>query len=270
MTTTIERETAAKPGTARWRPVWRMGGALVTLAALVMGSVTVLGLLLQNSETASKTYKRPLSSLALDVDNADIELEPGPAGQVRVIRVTDWTAVKPEIQEDWESETLRIRTRCVIEVGKPCRVSYRLQVPPRLALTVKAVGGDVTARSLTGPVDVDLIGGNILLDDLTGDVVAASRGGDMMILQSRSKSVRVTAHAGNALVHFTTPPSAADIRMTAGDLDVRVPSGFAYALDAESIAGTRDVAVDDDLAAPHKIRARVSAGDLSVRYGSQG
>lgn len=267
MTTTIGKDT---PAEAARNTLWRTGGILLTLAALLMGSATALTLLLQNSETTSKVYKRPLTSLTLDLDNADVEIDPGPADQVRLVRVMDWTAVKPKTRETWDDGTLRIETRCVIGIGRPCRFSYRLQVPPQIPLTVKADGGDVTARRLTGPVSVDLAGGDIRLDDLAGDVEVANDGGDLRITESRSDSVKVNVQAGSSLIDFAEPPSNTDIRMTAGDLTVLVPSGSAYDVDAESVAGSRDVAVDSDSKAPHEIHARLTAGDLSIRYGSGG
>jgi len=267
MKTTVETGTETAPETsAKKHTGWRAGGVLLTLLALIAGSLVSMDLMLASSKTTTDVYKRSLSSLSLDLDNASVEVEPGPPGRVRVIRVLDWSSFEPRIEETWEGDTLRIKVRCRVEITWPCRVSYRVGVPAQTPLTVKANGGDVMVRSLTEKIDVDLAGGNVQLENVLGDLNVTSTAGDVWIADSQSKSVAVKSTAGDTYLGFTDPPTNVDVRTTAGNLNIQVPMGAAYAVDAESVAGSRDVSVETTDPAPHRIFARNSAGDLAVRY----
>ena len=193
-------------------------------------------------------------------------VEPGRAGQVRIVQVLHWSSFEPRIEETWEGDALRIKVRCRVEITLPCRASYRLSIPAQTPLTVKAAGGDVMVRDLTEKIDVDLAGGNVHLENALGDIDVSSTAGDVWIVDSQSKSVVVKSTAGDAYLGFVKPPTSVDARTTAGNLNIQVPRGAAYSIDAESVAGSRDVSVEQTASAPHRIRARNSAGDLAVRY----
>ncbi|MEO3785417.1 DUF4097 family beta strand repeat-containing protein [Actinocorallia sp. B10E7] len=265
-------ETGLTPATsAKKRTGWRVGGILLTLLALLAGSLAAMDLMLASSKTTSDVYERSLTSLSIDLDNASVEVEPGPVGRVRVVRVLRWSSFEPKIQETWEGDTLRIKVRCRIEITRPCRVSYRLSVPAQTPLTVKGGGGDVTVRDLTEKIDVDLAGGDIRLENVLGDLDVTNVAGNVSIMDSRSRSVVVESTAGDTHLGFVTPPTSVDVRTTAGNLEIQVPRGALYFVDAESVAGSREVSVEQTGSAPHRIRARNDSGDLAVRYqGSSG
>jgi hypothetical protein len=267
MKTTVETGTETAPETgAKKHAGWRAGGVLLTLLALLAGSLVAMDLMLASSRTTSDVYKRSLSSLSLDLDNASVEVDPGPPGQVRVVRVLHWSSFEPRIEETWEGDTLRIRVHCRVEITWPCRASYRLSIPAQTPLTVKASGGDVMVRDLTEKIDVDLAGGNVHLENALGDLGVSSTAGDVWIVDSQSKSVVVKSTAGDAYLGFLRPPTNVDARTTAGNLNIQVPRGAVYSVDAESMAGSRDVSVEQTDSAPHRIRARNTGGDLAVRY----
>jgi len=247
---------------------WRTGGALLTLAGLGASLLTAMDLLLASSAASHDVHKRSLSSLSLELENVSVEIEPGPDGQVRFIRNLKWSMFRPEVQETWEGDTLRIRMRCPAEIVQPCHAAYRLNIPEQTPLSVKADGGDVTARFLTGKVSVDLAEGDVHLDNLPGDLDITGTGGDVWIVDSQAKSAVVKAAAGNVYLGFALPPTIVDARTTAGDLAIRVPRGASYFVDAEAVAGTRDISVEQTAAAPRRIFARNGAGDLTVHHQS--
>ncbi|GAA2719819.1 DUF4097 family beta strand repeat-containing protein [Actinocorallia aurantiaca] len=257
--------TAPEPGVKK-HTSWRTGGVLLTLAGLLAGSLAVMDLLLGSTTTTSSAYGPSPSRLSLELDNVSVEIEPGPAGRIRARADLKWSIFRPEIQSILEGDTLRIKMRCPIEIVQPCHASYRLSIPAQTPLSVKAGGGDVTVRDLTGKVDVDLAGGNVLLENLPGDLDVTNAGGDVWIADSQSESVVVRSTAGDTYLGFTEPPTNVDVRTTAGNLNIQVPMGAAYSVDAESVAGSRDVSVETTDPAPHRIFARNSAGDLAVRY----
>ncbi len=265
MTTALEKDA---PATVKKHAGIRAGGAIVVMVALLTGFLYAVDLLMASSETTSRVYERQVSGLNLHVDNADVEIEPGRADRVRLIRVLEWSAFKPKAEETWEGDTLRIKMRCPVELARSCRAFYRIQVPERMPLTVRGGGGDVRILGLSGNVDIDTGGGNVLLENLVGDVDLVNDAGDVRIKDSRSKSVKAETRAGDTFLDFSAPPSNVDVRTTAGDLAVQVPWGSPYSIDAEAVGGSRTVEVQDEGAAPHRIQARVSAGHLSVRYGS--
>lgn len=252
------------------RAALRAAGVLLTLAVLLAGFLAVAGLLLRSSRTTSDVYRQPFSRIALDLDNADVSVEPGPEGQIRVVRELHWSVVEPKIEEHWESGVLRVRVRCALDVGQPCRVSYRLGVPPGTPLLVKIVGGDASVRDTTGPVGVDSGAGDVHLTRPAGDVSVMSRAGEVRVMAGLSRKATVDAHSGDVLLDFAAPPASVDVRLISGNLAVQVPTGSSYAVDARTVAGAEDVSVADDTASGNAIHARLTAGDLTVRYGSPG
>lgn len=258
-------ETAPGPD-ARKRTAWRAGGVLLTLAVLCASFVTVMDLLLESEAASVDVYKRSFTNLSLELENVSVEIEPGPAGQVRVVRDLEWSTFRPEVRETWEGDTLRIKMDCPIEIVQPCHASYRLGVPEQIPVSVNSGGGYVAVRERTGKIDVDLSGGGVRLDDTSGDVNVTSVAGDVWIVGSRSKSVVVKADAGDTYLAFTAPPTNVEARTTAGNLNIQVPRGADYLVDAENVAGSREVSVEQTAGALHRIYARNSAGDLSVRY----
>ncbi|WP_106396985.1 DUF4097 family beta strand repeat-containing protein [Actinocorallia populi] len=258
-------ETAPEPAVNK-HTGWRAGGVLLTLAVLCASFVAVMDLLLESTTTTSDVYKRSLTSLSLELENVSVEIEPGPAGQVRVIRDLEWSTFRPKVRETWEGDTLRIKMDCPIEIVQPCHASYRLSIPEQTPLSVNSGGGYVAARGLTGKVDINLSGGGVRLEGLPGEVDITSVAGDVWIVDAQAKSVRVKADAGDVYLGFATPPANVEARTTAGNLNIQVPRGAPYLVNAESVAGSRDVSVEETAGAPHRIFARNSAGDLSVRY----
>jgi hypothetical protein len=113
---------------------------------------------------------------------------------------------------------------------------------------VRSVTGPLTIRSERGQVEIDGVRGDVALttdradieaEDVRGDVVASSQRGDI-VLEEIAGSVRATSGRGSIEVEFSGPPQGA-IETGRGGIEVRVPAGAGFDLDARTERGEIEV-----------------------------
>ncbi|MFD0555233.1 DUF4097 family beta strand repeat-containing protein [Streptomyces rectiviolaceus] len=107
-----------------------------------------------------------------------------------------------------------------------CSVSYRIEVPERLASRISSGGGDITGSALAG------------------STAAKTNGGDVDLA-------------------FAKAPTDVDAFSAGGDVDVDLPAGR-YAVQAQANGGDRKVGVKTDKSSVHKVTARSNGGDATV------
>jgi len=78
---------------------------------------------------------------------------------------------------------------------------------------------------------------------------------------------RLTA-SGDVELSFRQAPRSVDASTASGDVDVLVPEGEAYRVEADSGSGEQALDVRTDPASTRIIRAQTSSGDVTVAYGN--
>jgi hypothetical protein len=67
---------------------------------------------------------------------------------------------------------------------------------------------------------------------------------------------------------FSAPPSSADAEAGSGDVNLLVPRGALYTVDAVTSSGDRVIGVPSAPYAVHALRVRSGSGDIAVLPGS--
>ncbi|WP_405617046.1 DUF4097 family beta strand repeat-containing protein [Streptomyces sp. NBC_00076] len=196
--------------------------AALTLMALLSGCMTDD----ETSESNSYTVKESVSALNVKSNGGLIELVGSDRTTVQVTEKFRYSGGKPATEHAVSGSTLSLKTEGCSSDSSPCEVSYRLEVPRKLAVTLASEGGDVQVTTLAGNLTVDTAG---------GDADAA----------------------------FSAAPDTADVRTDGGDLSLRLPGG-PYAVDADAEGGSEKVTVKTDPASAHKVTAKSGGGDVTI------
>lgn len=196
--------------------------AALTLVALLSGCMTDD----ETSESGSYTVKEAVSALNVKSNGGLIELVASDRTTVEVTEKFRYSGDKPKTEHAVSGSTLSLDTAGCSSDSSPCEVSYRLEVPRTLSVTLASEGGDVKVSGLAGKL------------------TAATDG-------------------GGADAAFSSAPDNVDVRTGGGDIEVRLPGG-SYAVDADGEGGTEKVTVKKDPASSHKVTAKSGGGDLSI------
>jgi hypothetical protein len=217
-----------------------VGGAV---AALAIASVTT-----SHERVVSFDVRGSLSSVMLDVDDADVMVTGGGRRAVLGVQRTDRYAFghDADVQRTVAGEELRLRSRCPNAVPRACSVSYRVVVPDNVPVTVRTTSGSVSFRGYRGSARV------------------TTRSGDVDIAGFCGFSLQARAESGDIAAEAACPPQELTLRSNEGGVRVSVPPGR-YQVEAESASGSESVRGLDAVAdAPFAIQALSSSGDVSV------
>ena len=217
-----------------------LGTALVALSAcggIGGGSTT----------TQEQSYDISQQITALDVDArvAAVIVETGD-GPVRVTETYHFGDDKPSTSHRVDGSTLHwTDTGCRNDEVR-CDVELRVRIPADASLQVKAEAGAVTVAGLAGSIDVTTEAGAFEGTSLSAD------------------KVNVTSQAGATSLEFADPPTTVQASTEAGTIRVRVPSGTAYAVEADTGVGASKISVQRDPTSEHRIAVHSSAGAVTV------
>jgi len=134
--------------------------------------------------------------------------------------------------------------------GRSYQVEYRIEVPVPTAVTLRQVAGPVDVAAVGGNVDADLTAGSLSLRDLTGNVRAAVVAG--------SVDATLSLGAGGTV----------DLRSTAGDIGLSIPTGTSAHLRAVAAAGlvrALGLALVDEDPRASVLQATMADGAGSIR-----
>jgi hypothetical protein len=203
-----------------------LGGAVLCLA-LWAGAAFAVNAVLSRTHTAKRAVTEPVRSVVIKSDAGDVELVRGARG-VQLTETQHYVLAKPRVTHAVRDGVLRISSSCGHAFVLDCDTHLRVELPSDVAVTVDTSAGSVHAIGLD-----------------SGDV-------------------RVKSDAGDIDLDFARTPVHVEALTSAGSVGMVVPAGT-YAVDAHTDAGDNEVhGVVQDEAAPHSIRIRTNAGDVSV------
>jgi hypothetical protein len=234
----------------RGRPAWRIVASLLTLAALLWGTLNVVNLVSHGEQHLSRTFA------AAGVTRVDVSTD---RGTVRVIAsdrddISLRTYVSDGLGGTDHSAQVRgnrlvVDGSCSFPVAYWCTASYTLRVPRGVELVLWSGSGDVTVSGTTADVDL------------------TSQHGDVDATRLRSQHARASSSHGDVHLGFATAPMQVDASSTHGDVTVVVPrTGDAYRVDASSDHGSAHADVRTDSAARRTIDLSSGHGDVTARY----
>ncbi|WP_371784167.1 hypothetical protein [Streptosporangium subroseum] len=241
-----------------------VGGTLTALA--VLGVALAVWAEVTRPGTAYETVTRPphsLTSSKVVVDTTgpvNISIVAGVTEQLSLVRGLVWTGNKPGVTEEWEGDTLRIDVTCP---GTVCQVDYTLTLPAATDVEARIPEGLVTATGVSGDLRLSTTYGDVVVDDARGTLWARTEQGSVTGNNLRSAEADVEIGGGNATLRFAGPPdSVRAVVRTAGDVEVTVPPGDGYRVEADARSKNLDIQLDPE--ASRKITALVTEGNLRI------
>ncbi|MFE5736370.1 DUF4097 family beta strand repeat-containing protein [Streptomyces celluloflavus] len=200
------------------------------------------------AKRAERTYgvDGKVTALSATTHGGDIEVVPvDGGGSVKVTEKYEYSNDKPNPEHKVEDGTLTLKAPDC-PMGERCTVHYKVLLPRTASVDLHTSGGDITVRGTSGAVTAKTSGGNVTLVD------------------SAARTAQVTTSGGDVDAGFTTVPDDVSGKTSGGDVTIRVPKG-SYAVDASTSGGTRKVTVPTDESSRHKVAARTSGGNVTVR-----
>jgi hypothetical protein len=234
----------------RGRPAWRILASVLTLAALLWGTINVVNLLSHAERHLTRTFA------AEGVTRIDVSTD---RGSVRVI-ATDRDDIRmsaylsdglggTDHAARRRGSRLLIDGACNFPVAYWCTASYTLRVPRDVELVLWSGSGDVQVSGTTADVDLTSLHGSV---DST---------------RLRSEDARASSRHGHVTLRFATAPMHVRASAPHGDVTVVLPrTGDAYHVDAASDHGSTDTAVRTDPTAVRTVDLSSEHGDVTVRY----
>ena len=142
---------------------------------------------------------------------------------------------KVEIGERGNTVTIRIRYPRFrglffwLSDSARVKVTSEIAVPPGVRIKANLVDGSIRGDNLEADLDLEVVDGDIQLDGLKGSVRAGSVDGGIRVAGD-IKGLDLKAVDGDIQVDLSPPSVMAEswrIRTTDGDVDIRLPDGFA-------------------------------------------
>ncbi len=247
-----------------WQALALVNGLVV---ALVSGLMWLSGFVQQHYHHTS-VYRQQLTSLTVGATSAAVEIDQGPVGQVTVAQQLTWTGTQPTVEIDRAPGTMRIVVECddhglMSDFG--CGAQLQIVVPPSASVTVSSDSGQIIARQLAGPLNVQSDAGDIELDGVSGRVQALTTAGPINGNGLLSGDVDAESSSGPIDLGFVGVPLRVRAKSTSGPITVNLPPGSHYRVSGGSTSGPRDVQNGlDDPSAVGSIRADSTSGPVDI------
>jgi Putative adhesin len=261
-------------------PTFETPGRLLLTLRVPAGSIEVETADVQQTEVELEPMER---SAAQAVDEATVELRPGPGGGHELV---------VEIEERRflvfaTAPRVRVRIRCPHGADLDVKsVSADVRADGRYGTaTIKSVSGDVTLGELGGDARVKAVSGDVRMggvagavevQTVSGDANALSAGGNVSIttvsgdlrVDEAEGSVTTKSVSGDQYVGAVT--SGATLQSVSGDVYVAVRRGLQVYIDANSRSGDVSSELDpsDGEGEPQgpvaQLRIKTMSGDIRI------
>jgi hypothetical protein len=256
------------------RRAWRVAGSILAGLTILLGAASLWSCaneLTAETETQQQTYQHAVSRVELDLDDGQISLTPGEAGQVVIERRLEWSAGKPTIEEKWAGDTLQITSRCggsSLGTQPHCSVAYTMRVPADVTIDARTLASRIEVRDLRGSLRLSESSGDVKLTNTTGSIWVRTTSGGIAGAGLRAGQVEVQATSGDVDLRLAAAPEKLTATTKAGNVHIGLPGDDAYQVTVETSGGDKDVTVRQESPAARTIGVRTSRGDVRIRYAS--
>ena len=227
------------------RLVLLLTGVLLVVCGVAVG----LSEALTHERTTTATVARHIERVVVSADTGHVNLSGSRGSRVMVRQKLRWLWRKPRVWTRVEGSTLTVSAQCPgSSTLNRCKADLDLAIPFDADVVVRGDSGDISAERLAGHLELITDSGDVAGRDLN------------------PTTVKATTNAGNVDLEFATQPVSVHANSDSGDVDVTVPAGGEYRVDATTTAG--DVMVQGILRNDHAgrtITATADAGDVTVR-----
>lgn len=221
------------------------GVALLTVGAAAMGVPEMV----RDSRVQSFAVPEGTRELRVVSDVGDVDVRGVPDGGATGLSADKhWSFREPEARQETVGAVTTVSLECPgIATFGQCYADWTVAVPEDLKVVVRSTVGDVD------------------LEGLTGDLVVTSSVGQVTVAASPS-SLDVTTSVGDVSAVLGEPADRVSVRTSVGDVDLTLPGGVAYDVQASSL-DPADVRVETSPGSEHEVTVESSVGSVLVADG---
>jgi hypothetical protein len=231
------------------RPALAWVVRLAACASLVLvlagcGSIGKLGAATHTQAAKSYTISSPVTAVVIQGGSGSISVTGSARSSVLVSQQASYSKTPPSATHVLRGTTLTLTYTCPVELV--CGVTYTVQVPSGVSVSVSAGTGSITLTSLSGPVSARADAGLI---------TASSLG---------SATASFTSNAGAVIAAFSSVPGSVSASTNLGPISLTVPGTVAYKISTHTFVGTSSVTVRESAASAHLIHASSDVGSITI------
>ena len=236
----------------------RLTGAVIfaaaTAAVLATAGCDALGSTSSGSSSSSSggahsanrafTVSDRVTAVVIDGGAGSVSVTGSSRSSVAVSQHLSYSSKPPTASHSLRGTTLTVSYACPAELL--CSVSYQVQVPRDVAVSVTTRAGAVT------------------LDSLAGRVSAQADAGLITATGLRSADASFKTDAGGINAGFAAAPASLSAVTDVGPIALSVPKSARYRVSAHTVVGTSKVTVPVAGSSAHSITARSDLGVISI------
>jgi Putative adhesin len=224
------------------------------------------------------------STVSLSVGAADVQVTQAAGNTLRLTGKATYSLFRSNVSWHRTPSGVVVSPQCHFFVGN-CSFSFHAVLPAGKRAVLSDGSGNLALRGLTGPVTVGSGSGDVQANDLTGTVslqngsgnitggaLSGSKvrlrdgSGDIAVDSLESLDVVVTDGSGNISLTFTKVPTRVRVSNSSGNVNLVLPRGARYQVNATTDSGNRTVGVLQTTAPDHVITVTDGSGNVSVTY----
>ncbi|MDX6421589.1 MAG: hypothetical protein QOG28_6209 [Trebonia sp.] len=185
-----------------------------------------------------------VTAVVIDGGSGSVDVTGSSRTTVSVSQHASYSGTPPSAAHVLHGTTLTVSYTCPAEIV--CGMSYDVQVPGGVAVTVATGAGAVTLTSLAGTVTARADAGLITAVDM------------------RSAVASFKSNAGGVVATFSAAPRSLTATTNVGPVTLTVPGSVGYRLSTHTLVGTSTVTVRRSSGSAHSISASSDLGSISV------
>jgi len=224
------------------------------------------------------------STVNLSVGAADVQVTQAAGSTLRLTGKARYSLFRSNVTWHRTPSGVIVSPQCHFFVGI-CSFSFHAVLPAGKRTVLSDGSGNLALRGLTGPVTVGSGSGNVQANVLTGtvslqtgsgNITGSALSGPKVTLKAGSGNIAlgsleslgvvVTDGSGNIDLTFTKVPTRVKVSDSSGNVNVVLPRGVRYQVNATTNSGNRTVSVLQTSAPDHVITVTDGSGNVSVTY----
>jgi hypothetical protein len=224
----------------------RRNAPLLAVLPLLAGcsAIPKLGSGTHNPPASVFTVSSRVTAVIINGGSGSIDVTGSSRSTVSVSQQVTYSGKPPAATRALRGTTLTLSYKCPTELV--CGISYTVQVPAGVAVSVGAGAGAVTLTSLAGTVTARADAGLITAVDL------------------RSADASFKSNAGGVVATFSVAPRTLTAATNVGPITLTVPGSVGYRLSTHTVVGSSTITVRRSASSAHSISASSDLGSISV------
>jgi hypothetical protein len=224
------------------------------------------------------------STVSLSAGAADVQVTQATGSTLRLTGKATYSLFRSDVTWQTTPSGVIISPQCHFFVGI-CSFSFHAVLPAGKRAVLSDGSGNLTLRGLTGPViagsgsgdvQANVLTGTVNLQTGSGNITGSALSGPKVTLKAgsgnvafdslESQDVVVTDGSGNIDLTFTRAPTRVKVTNSSGNVNLVLPRGVRYQVNATTNSGNRNVGVLQTSAPDHVITVTDGSGNVSVTY----